>query len=121
MRNCFPDPTNPTRPTIDMMSFFCQTAVLASNPQGNTPKDLVKQVSACRQHGHEGVLIGSIHHQPDYRGELWILTCIGQIDIVLIFSFIQLMQTCAYAWAINVFLTGLYEKEGGCNAVCTEM
>jgi hypothetical protein len=30
-------------------------------------------------------------------------------------------QTCAYAWAINVFLTGLPEDDGGCLDDCTEM
>ena len=63
----FADPTNPTSPTIDMMSFFCQTAVLASNPQGITPKDLVEQVSPCLQNGHEGVLLASIQLVPSSR------------------------------------------------------
>lgn len=43
------------------------------------------------------------------------------VDCDTYFQLLFASQTCAYAWAINVFLTGLHENEGGCNTVCTGM
>jgi hypothetical protein len=78
-------------PTIDTMSFLCHMNVTQTNPT-IAPKKMVDEVSVCLQQGIPGVVPSA-----------------------------GLSPTCAYAWAINVFLTGLHENEGGCNTVCTGM
>jgi hypothetical protein len=92
MRYSYPDLAETTVPHPTIDTMsFLCHMAVTQMNPGISAKDLVDQVALCLQQGYQGV--------PSA----------------------DLSPNCAYAWGVNVFLTGLPESVGGCNIVCSEM